>query len=440
MVTSCRNDVLRWYIVYPGYRWEASSCEEFEMALKESPSLKLAYDRIVEAVNDPDSVASYLLRWLPPGEKIRVFLRSQSGEDKMCGSTLRGYVPLAGGIYIYVADDNSESLDTKFQCDTDSIFSHELWHFIYGSYFTIGLEDVVFDFVYSGPTAYKKSNKKASFEEAFAAMLGFVASRGRINYISGGIVYTREGINYIADDMSPTYVSALDCLMSLANQHPKMWRLMVKVVLGGNAKMTLSDFLRRLEERHPDIAKVAMTDECIFADQKVIYPVIVIDPLPENGVHMSKDYESCLFTVAVAISYARSLSARLSPLVRWGFNLKNEYRVVLTIDGPDSRHDAEEGRIFIRGDDSKQLQHYTWLIVREIIRIGISDVVRKYGLMPDEKERVVELIFRSLFLKSAPLDYEMVDSGDRRIDEFVAKAPLSDLPSAIERYVRKYPR
>jgi len=56
-------------------------------------------------------------------------------------------------------------------------------------------------------------------------------------------------------------------------------------------------------------------------------------------------------------------------------------------------------------------------------------------LNQSEKERVVDLIGK--FLISDPY---LQPIGDKRIDEFLNESTVYNLPEAISRYVKKYPR
>lgn len=74
------------------------------------------------------------------------------------------------------------------------------------------------------------------------------------------------------------------------------------------------------------------------------------------------------------------------------------------------------------------------------LSIGIQkNIVTKFGLSHWEKERLVDLICLKVF-KEFTHNYQLQQVEAIRIDKYITKESILDLPLAMERYVKDYPR
>jgi hypothetical protein len=92
-------------------------------------------------------------------------------------------------------------------------------------------------------------------------------------------------------------------------------------------------------------------------------------------------------------------------------------------------------------DETKSSGNNPNTAIHEIVHLGIEEnIVRKYRLTHEEKERLVDLICEMRFKKLYP-ENDLQKRGDSRIDEFITLEALNNnLPLAVENYVKKYPR
>ncbi len=127
---------------------------------------------------------------------------------------------------------------------------------------------------------------------------------------------------------------------------------------------------------------------------------------------------------------------------QWGFKVFPEYQLTLTRYGPGGEYFYNEGRVVMmtRKDGTFKKPNPAHTGVHELVHIGIqSNIVEQLGLTHWEKERTVDRICMLKFGDILP-NYLPNSKGDTRVDSFITEASLSDLPSAIGRYVNEYPR
>lgn len=127
---------------------------------------------------------------------------------------------------------------------------------------------------------------------------------------------------------------------------------------------------------------------------------------------------------------------------KWGFELCPKYTFTLTKYGPGGNYYPKEGRIVMltKEDGTFKRPNQTHTPIHEMVHIGIEEViVEKFKLSHWEKERTVDLLVKYLFNDIVP-DYQLQERGDRKIDPFVTKETIDNLPASIQTYISKYPR
>lgn len=124
---------------------------------------------------------------------------------------------------------------------------------------------------------------------------------------------------------------------------------------------------------------------------------------------------------------------------KWDFAVPKSYDVILTLYGPGGQYNPKTGKIFIKTTANGQFKRIdpTHTIIHEMVHIGIDKtIVKKFQLTHWEKERVVDLICAFAF--SDILDnYTIQSKGEKRLDAFVNKDSIMNLPLAIKSYVRQ---
>ena len=74
----------------------------------------------------------------------------------------------------------------------------------------------------------------------------------------------------------------------------------------------------------------------------------------------------------------------------------------------------------------------------EIIHIGIEEnIVKRFKLTHEEKERLVDLIILKKF-GNLLREYRSQQIGNSKIDQYITNQTLDDLPLAIKSYVDKW--
>jgi len=138
-----------------------------------------------------------------------------------------------------------------------------------------------------------------------------------------------------------------------------------------------------------------------------------------------------------------SIFSKLIPLNKsWGFKIIPKYEILLTLYGSNGSYNSLTGRIIIKTTKNGIFNlNPSNTIIHEIVHIGIEEnIINKYKLTQDEKERVVDLIC-SKYLNEYISEYEFQEVGNQNLDPFITeKGILKNLPVAIEKYIAQYPR
>ncbi|HUW24421.1 MAG TPA: hypothetical protein VMW04_02220 [Patescibacteria group bacterium] len=122
---------------------------------------------------------------------------------------------------------------------------------------------------------------------------------------------------------------------------------------------------------------------------------------------------------------------------RWGVKVFPRYEITLTQFGAGGSYDSEKGRVIILTSSRHSPKR---IAIHEGVHIGIEDgIVQKYGLSHWEKERTVDKICSIRFGDLLP-NYDFQARGDIRIDPYVTSETIRQLPQAMERYVKDFPR
>lgn len=169
-----------------------------------------------------------------------------------------------------------------------------------------------------------------------------------------------------------------------------------------------------------------------------------IKPLFFSEVYSEDAYALSLPQVKATEQTVQEGLEKFKPLQQnWGFNLRDDYHVVLTLYGPGGCYDPNKGQIILMTTEQGRfgMRPVDETILHEIVHIGIEEmIVQKHQLSHWEKERVVDLICQNILGDLFP-NYRMQNKGDLRIDEFVNSHTINkSLDSAIDAYTNKYPR
>lgn len=123
---------------------------------------------------------------------------------------------------------------------------------------------------------------------------------------------------------------------------------------------------------------------------------------------------------------------------RWGFAILPAYTIILTRYGTGGSYNLREGRIIIRtdADGGFKRKSPSHTVVHEMVHIGVERcIVERFHLSHIEKERVVDLVC-SIGLEGILREYEVSQRGDTRLDSYITRETLHDLPSAVADFVR----
>ena len=108
----------------------------------------------------------------------------------------------------------------------------------------------------------------------------------------------------------------------------------------------------------------------------------------------------------------------------WGFKLMPQYEIILTLYGPGGRYNSRTGQVIMKTTPDGTFHCYNNVattIIHEIVHIGIEEnIVHKYKLTHNEKERLVDLIC-SNYLKEFLPNYKLQERGDINIDPFILR-------------------
>lgn len=127
---------------------------------------------------------------------------------------------------------------------------------------------------------------------------------------------------------------------------------------------------------------------------------------------------------------------------QWGFKILPQYKISLTQYGSGGSYDVSSGVITMRTSMGGEFRREDSAAtpIHEMIHMGIEEcIVKLFKLTHWEKERLVDKMCQILFGEILP-NYVLENRGNARIDSFVTKESLKDLPKAIEKYVQIYPR
>ncbi|MBS3146195.1 hypothetical protein J4471_00700 [Candidatus Woesearchaeota archaeon] len=123
----------------------------------------------------------------------------------------------------------------------------------------------------------------------------------------------------------------------------------------------------------------------------------------------------------------------------WKFGIHKTYEVIITLYGTEGSYDVQTRRIYIlikKGDQPKR-NYFFQTIIHELVHIGIEDFIKKFKITHNEKERIVDLFCsREFKIKK----YILQNIGDIRIDNYIVSGGFRNLPLALKKYVRDFPR
>lgn len=165
-------------------------------------------------------------------------------------------------------------------------------------------------------------------------------------------------------------------------------------------------------------------------------------------IFLEREYDKNFFTEGIKnikekVPLIESCFPKLIELNKlWDFKLFKTYSVLLTKYGPGGSYDSRMGKIIMltRKNGTFKRENPEQTVVHEIVHIGIEDsIVKTFKLSHSEKERLVDLLVKNLFSPVFP-DYNLQSIGDARIDAYTNGDSINNLPSAIERYVERFPR
>lgn len=179
--------------------------------------------------------------------------------------------------------------------------------------------------------------------------------------------------------------------------------------------------------------QLARTDSLGFSYKDTLTQ-LMIDSI-YNGIDYMKGFQQIAAdtaTLAIAISRLDSLKRH------WDFYTPTQYNVNLTLYGPGGSYNPQSGTILIQtypNGGFKGNSNPTYTIIHEIVHIGIEEaIVTRYKLSHTQKERLVDIITKTLFADLLP-NYQLQSFGDSTIDPFVAnKMDIQNLPNRMEQY------
>jgi hypothetical protein len=160
-------------------------------------------------------------------------------------------------------------------------------------------------------------------------------------------------------------------------------------------------------------------------------------------LYRKTDYENGLIALADAEESIREAFPRFEELNKqWHFKIFDHYDVVLTLYGPGGYFNPRTGKVTLKTTLDGRFKRGDPLhtIIHEMVHIGIQEnIVERFNLTHWEKERVVDLVC-SIKFGDILRGYRIQAGGERNLDPFVSHNSISNLPGAIEAYVKRYPR
>lgn len=97
-----------------------------------------------------------------------------------------------------------------------------------------------------------------------------------------------------------------------------------------------------------------------------------------------------------------------------------------------------KGNIYIKAfKNDSDLENIQILCLHEMFHAGIEEsIIKKYDLKHWEKERIVDLVI-SLVLPDICPNYKLQEKGEKKLDNYINKDTVYNLPAAIEKYLEE---
>lgn len=172
----------------------------------------------------------------------------------------------------------------------------------------------------------------------------------------------------------------------------------------------------------------------------------VADKETVKNIFIKECYDSSFYNAGIAVLEAEKPNIKkIFPILlefnrKWGFKIFPQYVIALTRYGPGGSYDASSGKVIMMTTrDGKFKKSYpAHTPAHEMIHIGIEEnIVKRFRLTHEEKERLVDLIILNKFCNLLQ-EYRSQQIGNSKIDQYITNQTLDDLPSAIKRYVDKW--
>ena len=125
----------------------------------------------------------------------------------------------------------------------------------------------------------------------------------------------------------------------------------------------------------------------------------------------------------------------------WGFDLREQYQINLTLYGPGGSYDPEAASILIFTTPEGKFKSYdnpANTIIHEMVHIGIEQsIINQYQVPHTLKERIVDT-FVSLHFSELLPNYRIQNMGESRTDELLTtKVDLLQLDQIVEKVLNK---
>jgi len=221
----------------------------------------------------------------------------------------------------------------------------------------------------------------------------------------------------------------------------------ISITVRGNSLEEEFEYLKRTVRRMPFYLEHGYTVGLPKVDE-LRTVAIFKDVSQAFKLFKEKEYTADFFTAGVQqieklLPVVKSCFPKLLKLNKlWGFRLFSDYSVLLTKYGPGGSYDPKCGTVTMlvnKGGTFKR-DKPEQTIIHEIVHMGVEDcIVKTYKLSHQEKERLVDLVVKTLFSDISP-GYRVQSFGESRIDEYISSNSITTLPSVIEDYVRSFPR
>lgn len=181
-------------------------------------------------------------------------------------------------------------------------------------------------------------------------------------------------------------------------------------------------------------------------NKQLLDPQIQKDSVKMFSIFETSEYDKGYFAEGLKIlnahkDFIESLVQKLLYLKDlWDFKVFSKYTVVLTKYGPGGSYNPDTGKIDLfatkegkfKGGDPVET------IVHEIIHIGIEEsIVKKFRLTHWEKERLVDLLVKTLFAKELP-GHKLQGEAKNKIDGYINLESIKVLPETVASYAFKH--